>query len=191
MHDPDEKPPHIPGAGTFGMAVLIVSLSMLFLASMMAFIIMRLKATVWPPLGLPRIPNSLWLSTLIIPLASVTIQLAHNAVRRDDTKRLTFHLTATFIVGLLFLMLQSVNWLEFYLAARHTLFQGSYLGGFFILTGLHAAHVIGGLIPLGVVIYRARKGQYSRNYHPGVRYAAVYWHFLDVVWIMLFCLLYF
>jgi len=188
---PPDPPVHIPGAGTFGMAVLIISLSILFLASMAALLLIRMKSPVWPPSGMPPLPRSLWLSTLIIPLASVTAQLAHRAVRRDDPAALNRNLVATFIIGVLFLLLQSANWVEFYLAIRHFAAEGAYLGMFFVLTGLHAAHVVGGLIPQGIVIYRARQGRYSRNFHPGVRYCTIYWHFLDVIWILLFCLIYF
>ncbi len=183
---------HIPGAGTIGMVLLIFSLSMLFAASMFAYAYIRAQANQWPPAGLPRVPGSLWFSTAAILAASITIQLALNAVKRDDDKRLARYLLATMIVGLLFLLLQSLNWIEFYRELiKVTRLEGAYLGMFFILTGLHAAHVVGGLIPLAVVYARAKKGRYSRNFHPGVRYATVYWHFLDVIWIVLFSMIYF
>jgi len=84
---------HIPGAGTIGMAILLVSLSVLFIASMAIFLIIRFQTTqqpphIWPPPGMPHVPRSLWLSTVIILLASVTIQKAYSAVRRDDEGRL-------------------------------------------------------------------------------------------------------
>ncbi len=180
-----------PGAGTFGMSILIISLSMLFLASMIALAVIRARSPAWPPHGMPRVPSSLWLSTCVILAASVTVQRAHNAIRRDDFPRLARNLSATFVIGLLFLALQAFNWLEFYLAIRNIQFQGAYLGMFFVLTGLHAAHVVGGLIPLGLVIHRASRGEYSRDFHPGVRHLAVYWHFLGIIWIILFGLIYF
>lgn len=180
---------HIPGAGTFGMAVLILSLSMLFSASMAAYMFIRSHTENWGR-AMPHLPRSLWLSTLIIVLASVTIQRAHGAVRRGQDRRLTSNLTATFVIGVVFLLLQTFNWWEFYQAIRHIDLSGAYLGMFFVLTGLHAAHVVGGLIPLGIVIGRAGRGRYSPNFHPGVRYLAIYWHFLDAVWVALFCVLY-
>jgi cytochrome c oxidase subunit III len=196
-HD-DNAPIHIPGAGTIGMVLLIASLSMLFVASMVAYILIRSKTVAaqttptWPPPGLPHAPNSLWLSTIVILITSVTIQFAFNAIRRDDEKKLLKWLWTTFALGCLFLALQTFNWFEFYRAIPPgTQLQGAYLGMFYTLTGLHAAHVIGGLIPLAIVIHFARKGRYSRNFHPGVRYSTIYWHFLDAVWIILFTLLYF
>jgi cytochrome c oxidase subunit III len=181
---------HIPGAGTFGMAVLIVSLSMLFFASMAAYVLIRSHTPNWGR-AMPRVPRSLWLSTAVILLASVAIQRAHGAIRRDDERRLRRNLTATFVIGVGFLLLQAFNWAEFYRAIQRIDMSGAYLGMFFVLTGLHAAHVVGGLIPLGIVRYRAGRGRYSRNYHPGVRYLAIYWHFLDAIWVALFCVLYF
>ena len=181
---------HIPGAGTFGMAVLILSLSMLFLASMAAYLLIRNRTPHWGR-GMPHAPQSLWLSTLVILLASVAIQRAHRAARRGNDRRLRHSLAATFVIGVVLLLLQTCNGWEFYRAIRHIDLSGAYLGMFFVLTGLHAAHVVGGMIPLGMVMCRAGRGRYSATFHPGVRFLALYWHFLDVVWVALCCALYF
>jgi cytochrome c oxidase subunit 3 len=182
----------ISGAGTIGMAILLVSLTVLFAASTFAFVLIRSRATVWPPAGFPKIPSTLWLSTIVILASSVTIQMALNAIKRGNERALVRMLWATLALGILFLLLQTANWIEFYLRIpENTQLRGSYLGMFYVLTGLHAAHVIGGLIPLGIVVHLARRGRYSRNFHPGVRYSTAYWHFLDVVWVVLFCVLYF
>lgn len=190
--DPYEHsaPLHIPGAGTIAMAMLISSLSILFIASMVAYGIIRAHTENWGH-NFPHVPRSLWISTAVILVASVTVQKAFTAVRRDDNVKLVRNLQLTFIIGVAFLILQSINWAEFYHAIRDIQLSGAYLGMFFVLTGLHAAHVVGGLIPLGVVIARAKKDRYSRNFHPGVRYVTIYWHFLDVVWVVLFSLIYF
>ncbi len=209
---PDPDPPesadiadktlHIGGAGTAAMALLIVSLSILFIASMVAYVIVRMQIQLrlraagytdtWPPPGMPAIPRTLWISTLVIVISSVTIQMALNAIRRDKQNALRRNLLATFALGLLFLALQTFNWWEFY-SALHPGMQiaGAYLGMFYTLTGLHAAHVLGGLIPLGFVTARAFKEKYSRNYYPGIRYSTVYWHFLDAIWLALFFVIYF
>ncbi len=182
----------IPGAGTVGMVVLIVSLSMLFAASMFAFGLIRYRTQPWPPLGMPEIPQTLWLSTVVILLASVAIQYAMNSVRRDSECGLKRGLWLTMFLGGVFLAIQGYNWWEFVSGLpSYYHIQGAYLGMFYVLTGLHALHVIGGMIPLGIVIWRAHRGRYSRNFHPGVRYSAVYWHFLDVVWVVLFVMIYF
>jgi cytochrome c oxidase subunit III len=183
---------HIPGAGTLGMYLLIASLSVLFMASVLAVLIKRLQSKQWPPAGLPPIPKSLWLSTIVIIAASFAIHKALQAARNENEKALRRNLLATFIIGILFLLMQMLNWVEFYVALKnHAILGQAYLGTFFILTGLHAAHVVGGLIPLAIVYVRARQGRYSRNFHPGVRYVAIYWHFLDVIWLLLFAVIYF
>jgi cytochrome c oxidase subunit 3 len=191
---PQNPPLHIAGAGTLVVAILLGSLSILFLSSIAAYLIIRSQTIArmgdhpqWPPAGLPNIPSSLWLSTLVIIISSVTIQLALNAIRRDDEKKLLLYLNLTSALGLLFLILQAFNWYEFYNAIPHEFrIEGAWLGMFYTLTGLHAAHVIGGLIPLGITTWNARKNRYSRNYHPGVRYTTLYWHFLDIIWVALF-----
>ncbi len=187
---------HISGAGNIGIVILVASLSVLFAASMVAFLAIRFQYQAahngkWPPAGMPALPQSLWLSTAVILAASVTVHKAAKAAQQDDEKGLVKFLRATMAVGGVFLILQAANWWEFWRAIRGIEFQGPYLGMFYVLTGLHAAHVIGGLVPLAVILPRAKAGRYSRNYHPGVRYSAVYWHFLDVVWCVLFCLMYF
>jgi cytochrome c oxidase subunit 3 len=188
----ENKQIHISGAGTIAMGILLMSLTVLFAASTFAYLLVRSRATQWPPAGFPAIPKTLWISTVVILVSSVTVQMALGAIKRDNERGLVRMLWATFGLGLLFLVMQAANWWEFYRSiGPDTQLRGQYLGMFYVLTGLHAAHVIGGLIPLGVVIYAAMKGRYSRNFHPGVRYSAAYWHFLDVVWVVLFSVLYF
>jgi cytochrome c oxidase subunit 3 len=188
----EEKQLHIPGAGTAAMGILLVSLTMLFAASTVAYLVIRSRATTWPPPGFPPVPRTLWFSTVVILASSVTVQMALSAIKRDQERGLVRMLWATFGLGLLFLILQGLNWWEFYSRlAPNVEVRGQYLGMFYVLTGLHAAHVIGGLIPLAVVTVAAMRGKYSRNFHPGVRYSTAYWHFLDVVWVVLFCVLYF
>jgi heme/copper-type cytochrome/quinol oxidase subunit 3 len=182
---------HVPGAGAFGLGLLVVSLSMLFVASMVALLMVRAQAGVWPPHGMPPLPSTLWISTLVILGASVAVHRAVGAIRRNDRHGLVRNLAATFVIGVIFLVMQSLNWVEFFLAIRQIQFSGAYMGMFYFLTGLHAAHVVGGLVPLWVVLKRARAGRYSADYYPGVKYVGVYWHFLDVIWVALFGVIYF
>ena len=182
----------IPGAGSFFMGVLLISLSILFGASLLALLLIRSRSPQWPPVGFPHLPHSLWISTALILIASVFAQSALRAIRRDDDRGLVRDLTLTFLIGLLFLVLQTFNWVELLNRIQPPLqIQGAYLGMFYVLTALHAAHVLGGLIPLGILLYRAHRKRYSRNFHPGVRYCTIYWHFLDIVWVILFLTLYF
>lgn len=192
----DKGEVHIPGAGTLGMYLLLASLSILFASSIIGYLYVRFvnpqfAGRPWPPPEFPPLPRTLWISTLAILLSSVTIQYALISIRRDRQAALLRGLVATLSLGLLFLILQGLNWWEIYAALPPNLPpERPYLMLFYVLTGLHAAHVIGGLIPLIVVTVLAARRRYVANYHPGVRYNALYWHFLDIIWVLLFSLLY-
>ncbi|MGE5235262.1 MAG: cytochrome c oxidase subunit 3 [Acidobacteriota bacterium] len=168
-----------------GMRLLVASLSMLFAASIVGYVVIRSRSAIWPPAGSPPLPGGLWLSTVLLLISSGTMCAATMAARRDAQRQLRVGLLLTTLLGVGFLASQTANWSA--LVARH-LTPGLNLFGFtfFLLTGLHAAHVVGGLVPLSVVTVRAWKGRYSAAFHPGVRYCALYWHFLDVVWVILF-----
>jgi cytochrome c oxidase subunit III len=177
--------------GTLGMIIFIVSLSMLFAASIFVYLLMRHMHQPWPPQGFPELPASLWLSTLDIVFTSVTIQGAVVAARREDQVGLRRNLLVTLLLGLGFLGLQSYAWYDIWrqVAAIPGL-SGPYLKMFYALTGLHAAHVLGGIVPLAMVTVAAYQGMYGRKKNAVVRYTALYWHFLDVVWCVLFAVVY-
>lgn len=187
---PDPKFQSIPGAGKLGMFILLASLSMLFIASIMGLLVTRLRAEVWPPPGSPSLPQMLWLSTLVIVACSIAIQAAIQYARAGAMKHMKTALTVTFALGVLFLVVQSLNWFRLVLA-DFKMVDNLYLFLFYLLTGLHAAHVIGGLIMMTVVLIAAYRNKYSQEHHEGVEYSAMYWHFLDGVWIVLFLVLIF
>ena len=176
--------------GRFGMRLLVAALSMLFAASLVAYLLIRSRTPVWPPAGMPRLPGTLWISTLILLASSVTMQAAVRAARAGRAAALRADMLVTTLLGVAFLASQTLNW--FALVAENLTAKANLYGfTFYILTGLHAAHVVGGLIPLAVVTARAFKGRYSAEFHPGVEYCAIYWHFLAVVWVVMFAILMF
>lgn len=174
--------------GAFGMKVFLASLSMLFAATILGYFWTRSRAESWPPPGMPPLPGGLWLSTAIILVSSATIQWALGAVRAERQASLRVALLTTSLLGLVFLVCQAVNWTHL-LAGGSNMPKNLYSFLFYFLTGLHAAHVIGGLIPLGWITARAYRGAYTSADHAGVTYCAMYWHFLDVVWVILFLIL--
>jgi cytochrome c oxidase subunit 3 len=193
MTGPDAPPgdraaPAPLGTGRMGMKVLVLALSMLFGASLIGYMVVRLRAPAWPPPGMPHLPDALWLSTVVIVISSFTMHSAVRAARHARQASLRTAMLLTTFLAVLFLLSQTVNW--FSLAAA-SLTAGTNLYGFtfYVLTGLHAAHVIGGVIPLAVVTVRSWQGRYSAAFHPGVEYVAIYWHFLAVVWVVMFTLL--
>lgn len=176
------------GAGKLAMWFVLASLGMLFLASIVGYLVVRLRAEGWPPPGIPGLPAGLWGSTAILAASGFTIHRALKGARSGNQTGLRKGLYATFALGLIFLVIQIANWWQL-LTIDIALNENLYAFTFFMLTGLHAAHVIGGLVPLGVACLRARAGRYSPANHNGVLYCAMYWHFLDGVWIVMFLLL--
>jgi heme/copper-type cytochrome/quinol oxidase subunit 3 len=189
--DSRSAPPQI-NAGEIGMVVFIAILTVGFGATIVLYLFMRHMHKPWPPADFPALPASLWLSTLDIVCTSITVQGAVLAARRNDTTGLRRNLVATLILALGFLGLQSYAWYTIWreMSAVAGGIGSSYLTMFYIMTGLHAAHVIGGLVPLVIVTGNAYKGLYSSKKTAGVRFTAIYWHFLDIVWCVIFVVVY-
>lgn len=175
-------------AGTMGMYLLVVALGMLFAASALVYLLVRHAHQPWPPPDMPTLPRSLWLSTLVILMASGTIQGSLNSARRREASAMKRGLMFTLALGMAFLGLQTYAWFKIY--EQLTAAPGMYLKLFYVLTGLHAAHVLGGLGPLVVVTRHALSGSYRHGDYAPVRYSAIYWHFLDAVWCVLFIVIY-
>jgi cytochrome c oxidase subunit 3 len=186
---PDDRTAPAPiGTGRLGMKILVLALSMLFAASILGYLAIRSRAPEWPPPGMPRLPGTLWISTFIIAVSSLTMHSAVRAARANQLPALRMGMLLTTMLGAAFLVSQTLNWFTL-VAANLTARTNLYGFTFYILTGLHAAHVIGGLIPLSVVTVRSWRGRYSAAFHPGVEYCAIYWHFLAVVWVVMFTVL--
>ena len=189
--DGHATPSPLEDAGMMGMYLLVTTLAMLFAASVVGYLIIRSHHQPWPPPGFPVLPRTLWVSTLLIVLASVAIQRALSAARRGRQGAMRRGLVLSLALGVAFLASQATAWWQVVnqiTAASENI--GPYLKLFYVLTGLHAAHVLVGLITLAVVAARAFAGRYTPEQHSGIRYSAVYWHFLDAVWCVLFVVVY-
>ena len=176
-------------AGTFGMSVFLASLAMLFLAGLIGYLAIWWNNRPWPE-DLPRLPAILWISTALLILSSGTMQWALASARRNHQGLLRVMMLATLYLGIAFLLLQFRAWLTWFEPVSQR-WSGSdeyryALAGFYVLTGLHAAHVLGGVLPMVVVTRQAFRGMYSADQYAPVQYVAMYWHFLDAVWLALF-----
>ncbi|MHC4768204.1 MAG: cytochrome c oxidase subunit 3 [Planctomycetota bacterium] len=172
-------------AGAQGMRLFLLSTGILFGSILIGFVCIRLLAVESPQL--PPLPRGLWVSTLLLLGSSATMQAARVGARRGDRGRLQVFLTATMLLGCAFLVVQAVCWVVWLEPMRASLGQAEQmflLTAFYALTGLHALHVVGGLIALVVITAQARAGRYSPQFHPGVIYTAMYWHFLGGVWVV-------
>jgi cytochrome c oxidase subunit III len=179
-----EEAASLPSLSTrqLGLVVLFVSISVLFAATIVGFWYTRLTAPNYRTAGLPDLPGGLWLSTLLIGITSYCVWQAQLAVRHNLLETLRRWLFAAGALATLFLLTQTANWI----AMRPPGGANSlYLATFFLLTGVHALHVIGGFIPLGFVIHHAHRKHYTSSSHEGLSLCAQYWHYLGLVWLVL------
>jgi cytochrome c oxidase subunit 3 len=195
---PTEPPLETAGAGSqrgrfstrrLGLYVLFISLSALFAASIVAYLVTRAQNSLWRQPDMPALPRGLWLSTALIFGISATLQSAIAAVRKNHLDALLRRLAAGALQIGLFLAAQSENWLTMMRGTADVAVRTLYPYTFYLLTGLHAAHVLGGLLPLGIVIHHAWRRDYSSSSHEGVTLCVQYWHYLGVVWLVLFTVL--
>ena len=177
-----------PGTGTLGMWLFLAALTMLFGSTLVGYIIVRLRPDFGPPVGTIPLPATFWGSTAIILLASFTMHRAVQNVRAERQTRFRTALALTLLLSVAFLLLQAPGMaalLNDHFANTTTALYGLV----FMLVIVHAAHVIGGLIPLGVITAKANQGRYDHEHHAPVKHIAMYWHFLDAVWIVMFFVL--
>lgn len=182
-----ERP--LPGGAPFGMAVFLASLGAVFVSTLVGYAYVRLDAREWPPAGAPPLPPTLWLSTLLLLLSSATIHAAVVGAREGRQARVRAGLAATAALGLAFLASQALCW-QALAASMPPTTPTQYSFTFYMLTALHAVHVVGGLGPLGVATARGWRGRYGPEERTGLTLVAMYWHFLDAVWVALFGVVY-
>jgi len=186
-NDPRLEPAPL-ATGRLGMRLLLLALGVLFAATISGYLVTSANAKEWPPPGVPALPAALWVSTVLIVASSFVMQWGLAGIRRGLVSRLRLGLLLTAVLGVAFLVSQTLNWFSL-VAAHFTARTNLYGFLFYLLTGLHAVHVVGGLVPLGGVTFCAFNGRYTAERHNPVEYVAMYWHFLDVVWLVLFAVL--
>ena len=135
-------------------------------------------------LGLPLI------NTAILLTSSITVTIAHHALREQNRTLLKVFLAATFLLGFGFVWLQAYEYAEAYQHMNLKLTTGIYGSTFFMLTGFHGMHVTIGAIMLTVIWFRVLKGHFTPKHHFGFEAVAWYWHFVDVVWLCLYVFVY-
>ncbi|MBE1286297.1 MAG: cytochrome c oxidase subunit 3 [Alteromonadaceae bacterium] len=134
--------------------------------------------------GLPLV------NTLILLVSSVTLHYAHVGLEQNKRKQLTWMLGVTILLGVIFLGLQVEEYIYAYTELGLTLDSGIYGNTFFLLTGFHGMHVTLGTIILIVLFFRVLKGHFTPDEHFAFQAGSWYWHFVDVVWVMLFIFVY-
>ena len=196
QHDPLEHYGHDRGGGIsnpiMGMMLFITSEVMFFAGLFAAYFNTRASASIWPPeefVETLKIMPFVGPATILLIISSFTCQIAVWSIRRGDRVRFIRAMAVTVVLGITFLIMQAVDYLVLG-SEGLTLSSGTFGTTYYTLTGFHGAHVFGGVVMLSVILYRGMAGQFSARHHDAVEAASLYWHFVDVVWILLFTLLY-
>src|SRR2546423_2838804 len=169
----------------------IAGVVMLFTALASAYIVRSASGNDWQPIVMPKV---LWLSTAVILVSSVTMEVSRRSLKQQNNSRYSSWLILTTALGLVFVSSQFLAWREL---ARQGVYMASnpHSSFFYLFTAAHGVHVFGGLIALSYLLLRTRS---QRNTVEGelkrvgaADAATIYWHFLDGLWICLFLLLFF
>src|SRR5438552_4842974 len=170
--------------GQIGLWILLTAVFMLFAGLSSAYIVLR-GVPSWQNIELP---SMLWPNTAILLLSSLAIELSRRAIRRNDLQSMKRWLAIGGTLGLAFLAGQLAAWRQLVNAGVYlpSTLQSSF---FYILTGLHGLHLLGGVVALGLVLAKALKNRLTAfNYEP-LKLCAMYWHVMDALWVYLFLLL--
>lgn len=171
-------------AGQMGLWLFLAVVSSMF----MLFIVSYYTRSQFPDWEKLTDPNILWLNTGLLVLASVALQLASNAAKRDAASTLRNALIAASLLTVAFFGGQLVAWQQLISAGYYV--QGNPSTAFFYLvTGLHAVHLLGGLWYMLLVVIRLNRQQQREKALKSVALCATYWHYLLLVWLVLFALL--
>jgi len=175
---------------TLGILLFIVSEVMLFGAFFASYFFLRVVANdgAWPPDQFELPVAVAGVNTAILVSSSVTVHWALESVRRNERRGMIVGLAATWLLGFTFLFIQINEYVHIGFSAR----DGAFGSIFYGLTGLHGAHVFVGLLLLTFANVRAWRGHFgpdAKN-HLGVEIPGIYWHFVDVMWIIVFTSVY-
>jgi cytochrome c oxidase subunit III len=177
-----------PDHRIFGLIVFLVAEGMIFLGLFIAYLAFRAMAPEWPPAGTPKLELLLpGINTVILISSSLVIHQADTAIKKNDVKGLQLWFGLTALMGIVFLGGQLYEYSHLEFGLRSNLFAST----FYVLTGFHGLHVTVGVLLILSVLWRSLKSEhYGTKNHFGVEAAEIYWHFVDVIWIILFILLY-
>jgi cytochrome c oxidase subunit I+III len=171
--------------GWWGMACVVATEAAFFGYLLFSYYYLgSLSTNPWPDvvprIGLPAI------NTLVLISSSVAVWMAARGIRRNSNTRLVAWLGTAIVLGVVFISLQVVE----YGREKFSMTHDAYGSLFYTITGFHGAHVIVGLLMLVVVFIRAARGHFRAGRHEAITNVALYWHFVDVVWLAVFTSLY-
>lgn len=163
----------------------IISLSMTFAGLMSAFIVSSARPD-WDDDF--RLPDEFFWSTAIIILSSITLVFAKKQIKAGKKSQANLSLLATFVLGLIFVILQFIGFnaiieLGYRFTGAASNVTASYI---YLIVFLHLVHILSGLVVLSVMIFKQFKGRYTKEHRLGFEIGATFWHFVDVLWLLLF-----
>jgi len=172
---------------TLGMLLFIASEIMVFGSFFTAYFFIRIiNDNAWPPPGDELHKYVAGVNTAILVTSSFTMHWATQSIKRGNRAGLQAGMVLTLALGLCFLLTQAREYSRIGFAPHDNAFGTVFYG----LTGLHGAHVFIGLTLLTMVTIRAFRGHYSPEHHHGVEIPGIYWHFVDVMWIIVYTTVY-
>jgi cytochrome c oxidase subunit 3 len=174
-------------APTLGMMLFIISEIMIFAAFFTAYFFIRIvNHNPWPADG-TKLPEAVaGINTAILLSSSLTIHWALTSVKRGNRFGLKAGMLTTFVLGLTFLFVQINEYVHLGFSPRYAA-QSTV---FYALTGLHGVHVFIGLCLLLMITVRAFRGHYSPENHRGMEVPGIYWHFVDIMWVVVYTTVY-
>jgi cytochrome c oxidase subunit 3 len=193
-----EPAPQYPAIkpGMMGMYIFLASEVMFFGSLFAMYFYLYGSHAQWPPPP-PSTTNEFYVAVWPIPVintillfsSAFTCHFATDAIAHDNRRRFFTLQIATILLGLGFEFGQLYEFISAFNRGLN-LKVNTFASAFFTMTGFHGAHVLGGLVLLTLILYRAARGQFSSEHHVGVAAVTLYWHFVDVVWFFLFGILY-
>jgi cytochrome c oxidase subunit III len=176
-----------PDLRVLGLLTFLISESLMFGGFFATYLFFKGTTPIFPPKGIEVELSLPAINTAILVSSSFVIHLGDAAIKRNSVWGMRFWYFVTAVMGAMFLFGQVYE----YQHLEYGLTTNVFANCFYIMTGFHGLHVfIGLLLILGVLWRSRRRGHYSATKHIGIEMAEIYWHFVDIIWIILFVLLY-
>ena len=168
----------------FALQIWRLANGMIFVFFAFANYLMRSAVGTWPPPGVSRLDATLpAIFSVVLLLSALPATRVQTAIRRNDRAAMARNILVTLALGAVFLVGLVLIW-------RQVPYTGAYSSIFFTMTGFHAVHVAVGMLLFAYVFQKARKGEYSPESHWSVEATVVFWHFVEIMWVFYFVVLY-
>lgn len=174
--------------GKFGMWVFLVSEIMFFTGLIGSYLVLRLGSPSWPVPGTVLNTVLLGVNTLVLLTSSLTMALALASIQQGRQAAAVRALLLTASLGVLFVIIKGFDYVHMW-HAGFTISSDLFGSCYYLLTGFHALHVLAGVILLLTLAAGTARGALSAAAHGRIEYGGLYWHFVDVVWVILFAIL--